>query len=1016
MIVLRAYNEDGSKYDLDVQQGVDLRLDISAIESGDIGKVFGISSQQFALPSTPVNDEYFGNLWNLGAVGSTSFIRTQPCQVLYNGQSIFTGRIYLDNVITNSKGNNLYNVVVVNETLDFKAQIADVTFGQLDWGDYDHNLTYGNITSSWDNNLFSGSIVYPLVEYGVSDKDTQSATLLRNGNGANAFTNAASPLQVIDFKPAVRVSTVLDRIFDAVGYSYTSSFFESEYADSIYVLSTRDETRGASFAQPISQSFRAYASAPTTPSLYVPTIVPFNNEIYDNAGNYNTGTFKFTANATGNYSFATSVRIKLQGVSNTETPRIGLLDLYINGVDGGVPQAFYNLKGKANNSVQNLNANFANVPLTSGDTVEVRITFETEDPGESIEVQAGQTFTTFELYAGPSTISGGSVDVGAVFNPKDNVIAFLNGLIQKFNLVIEPLPNDSKTLSIEPFNTWVDNGSVVDWTDKVDRSIKWSIKHPMAGKAKTITFSDVEDKDSSNQYTIQTFDKIFGQKIYNADSDLSSGERKIGTFFAPTPMKYIEGTNDFIVPAIHTVKEGQKQRFAFKPRLLHFVGTGSADQLYGTSGSIATADEYYFKDEGGVVNSMDYYPIFHHINQLPATSDTKDLHFDNPGQWEYHQNFVNARTSNDAFTEYWAFYINELYDVESRLLTCNVVLEPNELASIRLNDKIFIDGHYYRINKISGANLTRKDAVTVELLKTAPRKLKYPRRRIWINELDGEYNDVVADVNIGSGVVVYNDFYTGTQNTSSIVLDEAATRDGFDFKQGIVSAVPTPLNPPSNNISTGVNYISERATGLYVGGSGNTIEGALRDSTIVGSNNLIAEDTTNISIFGDNISTTGSISSAFVINSTTGSVSLDNVANFVAINPIEPITTASFAGTNAGTILGNVRIQGNQYFSSDIVTGSAGATLYLTGSHLEHYVHLFAWSGSNGTYIVQLPDAGTVTDIQLRFSTNGDYSGGPVVNITPSGSQEIGGDPEWPLNQPYESVSIYSVGTEWLVF
>ena len=118
MIVLRAYNEDGSKYDLDVQQGVDLRLDISAIESGEIGSVFGISSQQFALPSTQVNDDYFGRLWNIGSTGATSFIKTQPCQVLYNGQAIFTGRIYLDSVITNQHGNTIYNVVVVNETLD----------------------------------------------------------------------------------------------------------------------------------------------------------------------------------------------------------------------------------------------------------------------------------------------------------------------------------------------------------------------------------------------------------------------------------------------------------------------------------------------------------------------------------------------------------------------------------------------------------------------------------------------------------------------------------------------------------------------------------------------------------------------------------------------------------------------------------------------------------------------------------------------------------------------------------
>lgn len=1016
MIVLRAYNELGEKYDLDVLQDVDLRLDISAIESGDIGSVFGISSQEFALPSTAINDDYFGRLWNLGSTPSTSFIRTQPCQVLYNGQAIFTGRIYLDSVITNSKGNNIYNVVVINETLDFKAQIQDITFGQLDWGEYDHNLTFGNITSSWENGLFSGSIVYPLVEYGAADKDTLSATLLKSGNGANTFTNFDHPLLPIDFKPAIRANTILDKIFESVGYSYTSSFFESAYADTIYVLSTRDETRGASFAQPISQSFKAYASATQSLTPFSDDIIEFNTELYDNSGGYDNSTYTFTAGADGLYSFATNIKIQLT-ITTPILPRAAYVYLYVNGGVSGIPPAYFNLTGKTTLSTQTLGVNFANIQLATSDTVDIRVVFETDDPvGESCTVLSG-TSTYLEMYAGPTTIINGTVKVGNVFNPEDQVTDLLQGLIEKFNLVIEPLPDNPQVLSIEPFNTWVDNGVIVDWTNKVDRSIKWEIKHPMAGQAKTITFSDEEDKDEFNQYSIRTFDKIFGKKVYNSDSDLSEGERKIGSYFAPTPMKYIEGTTDFIVPQIYSLKDGQKQRFTFKPRLLHFLGTGSADSLYGKSGSVSTTDEYYFRDETGLTNKMDYYPIFHHVNQLPATTSSLDLHFDNPGQWEYHQTFVNARTQRDAFYEYWAQYVNELYDVDSRLLTCNVLLTPNELAEIRLNNKIFIDSHYYRINKISGANLTRKDSVEVELLKTSPRRILYPRRRIYTDQPGGGYVDVYAEVDTGNGVVIYKDWVTDSTIINPVVIGEAAARDNFDFKDSIVSCVPSPLNPPTNNIVNGINWISERASGLYIGGSGNTVVGSLKDSTIVGSSNYIAEDTTNISIFGDNISTTGSVVSAFIVNTSTASVSINDVTNVVALNPIEPITTASLAGSpGTGVIVGNIRVQGNQYFSNDIVTGSAGATLYLTGSHLSNYVHLFAWTGSNGTYTVQLPDANDVKDIQLKFATNGDYSGGPAVNLTPSGSQTIGGDPEWPLNQPYEGVTIYAIDNEWLVF
>ena len=169
--ILRTENESGVLYDLDVYNEQDFLLDISAIESGDVGKVFGISSQTFALPPTKTNDEYFGNLYDLGASGEVSFIKTQPCQVINDGQAIFSGRLYLENVVTNQHGDTIYNVVVTNETVDFKFAIESLTFGDLDWSDYNHNLTYANISSSWGNNLFGGDVVYPLVDYGNQSKD-----------------------------------------------------------------------------------------------------------------------------------------------------------------------------------------------------------------------------------------------------------------------------------------------------------------------------------------------------------------------------------------------------------------------------------------------------------------------------------------------------------------------------------------------------------------------------------------------------------------------------------------------------------------------------------------------------------------------------------------------------------------------------------------------------------------------------------------------------------------------------
>ena len=1047
--ILRTYNDLGVKYDLDVYNEQQFLLDISAIESGDIGKVFGISSQTFALPPTPNNNEYFGNLFDLGATypsGSltslssapTTFTKTQPCQVLNDGISIFTGKLYLDSVITDEDGDTIYNVNVVNETIDFKYLIADTTFGDLDWSNYDHSFSYANISQSWDLNLFGGDIVYPLVEYGW-DADDTTATQLSNGGAPKTFTNGASPLLVKDFKPAIRINAILDKLFDSLDYKYTSSFFESAYTDTIYMLATKDTTRGTSFVNPISQNFIAYNQIDQLIPIFTATTVEFNEEVYDNASNFDTSTFKFTATEAGQYSFDFLGTSNVNGYGFSPI-RYATIDLYINGIPSGVPTVVYNLTGLGSSGVVVLlQANFANISLNINDTAEIVIVFETDDAGESLRLAGGQTSTYFKCYQSPTTIENGTVNISGIFNSEEKILDFLNGLIQKFNLVIEPLRDNPKVLSIEPFNTWVDNGITVDWTDKVDRSVKWEIRHPMANHPNKIIFSDVEDKDEMNQYSVRTLDKIFGSYVYQSESDLADGEKKIGTYFAPTPMKYILNSTNFIVPQIYVADNGQAKRLVFKPRLLHYLGKKDA-YLNGTKDGLPTFNTWYFKDESGTIHNQTRYPQFHHLSHLPASINNspqaRDLHFNNPQHWEYHMPEVDARTQRDAVYEYWSFYINELYDIDARLLTLNVDIKPTDIPNITLNDKIFIDGHYYRINKIFGANLTNEQSTKVELIKTLPRKLRYPRRRI-IDSIGANnlpvYKDIYAggvyggDIisgslsgsyagSINNGGVVYYGYDDNQVYVEGIQVVEAANRDGFYPYSGSVvfDTVEQPI--PTTNRVYGINHVDKRSTNVNIIGNGNEILGSVSNATIQGNNNVVTFGTDNIHLFGNNITTTGSVSSAFVINTETGSVSLDNVSNVIALNPTEPITAATFAGVgNQGVVVGNLQIQGNQFFTSDIITGSSGGSIYITGSHLEHYVHYFAWSGTNGSFSCFLEDANLVDGIQLRFMTNADFIGSKDINLIPSGSQTIDGDPEYPLTTPYSSATLFALGGEWLV-
>ena len=72
------------------------------------------------------------------------------------------------------------------------------------------------------------------------------------------------------------------------------------------------------------------------------------------------------------------------------------------------------------------------------------------------------------------------------------------------------------------------------------------------------------------------------------------------------------------------------------------------------------------------------------------------------------------------YTNYWETYIESLYWQGSRKVTLDLFFEPYEYKNIKLNDKIYILGQLYRINKIKGYNLSQRDIVTVELIKLYP--------------------------------------------------------------------------------------------------------------------------------------------------------------------------------------------------------------------------------------------------------------------------------------------------------
>jgi hypothetical protein len=860
-----------------------------------------------------------------------------------------------------------------------------------------------------------GAVFYPLVNYGF-DVDTPTDTQVKAGAEPRTFSNYNTPLRIDDFKPAIRVRSALDIIFDSLGYEYTSSLFSSgSYTDDIYLLATEDDKKGITTISPVSQSFLASANvnqdyADTQPRTQVlfPT-VPFNN-----AGQYDSGTSTFTADVNGNYQF--KVQFKYE-ILNSPTP-FNSVTIVINNNGVELDKFNFNLQSSTSGLLNVVTNNYA---LNGGDDITVLTFIRNSEAGiQTLRLLPGAS-TRFELVQGPTTTVGGNVDLAPIYRDV-SVTDFLEGLIQKFNLVIEPVKNQRNVLRIETFNDWVDAGSQVDWSGKVDYNKKWQITHPLQNQPKDIKFTDVEDNTALLQYHKRTRGTIYGEFNYISESDLAEGEKTIGKYFAPTPLKGIDGAPLSVLPVLAEKDDSTQgfKRTKFAPRLLFHNGRFDANGIVGKNSSGGLSNGvWYFEDENGTVHSESDYGLASHLQATPADfADTIDLHFGNtysPGHYNYHQNEFNGRTKRTAFEEYWSFYINELYDVDSRKITLNIFLAPNEIPDIQLNDKIFIDGHYYRINKIKGANVTREDSVEVELIKSLPRKLKYPRRRVTID-------DTVVDITVDdagfseSGFVTYEDFETGAIYTGS-ALTKAASRDGFSV-YGTDTVVWNTLKPTearfTSQTNIGLNEVDISAETVdtrgdnnivknnvqiaRIEGSDNTIENNAKFVTVTGTENTIEQGVSNSAIqqsttssisenttlstiiggentrisgsnqsvvIGQDITLQGGNSNIVIGNFDTTTKTIKDLINTVVINPNRDLESWENLGGDdfdGRAYMGTYHKIGAQFSDNIVITVGPGTTTWLTGSEYAdaYYIHA-EWSGGSGTANIYLPSTNPST-------------------------------------------------------
>jgi len=417
---------------------------------------------------------------------------------------------------------------------------------------------------------------------------------------------------------------------------------------------------------------------------------------------------------------------------------------------------------------------------------------------------------------------------------------FLMGLVKLFNLYIDEEKGITNRLRVEPRDDYYAAGELLDYTNKLDISKSIDITPLSELTSKDFEFTYKSDSDYWNQNYTDALTQVYGYKKVTTDNDFVKGSTKIETIFSPSPQVEYAGTGLSLVEIKKvTEQDGVPVDNNTKAnlRILYYGGlkTYSAyntqfNNIFkfrypsGSTISTNTIQRYYpyagMEDDGYVsYTSLGY--------GLPLTN----------------QYFRPVMSNGTLYNRYWGRYIFEIANKNSKSVSCNIYLTPEDIFKLDFRNTFYINGIYYRLNKISDYNPLNNNTTKCEFIKVEDTISFITEVKNLTNGNDGGFEDSDDDLpknnlmplrntqgrNIGSNNTISNETYT--------VL----------------------VNGNDNNIFQNSNNIS------ILGGNNNIIFGGLDNVTIIGTNNITVRDS-NTTVINGNVTKDGIILPSMNVN------------------------------------------------------------------------------------------------------------------------------------------------------
>jgi len=916
---------DGTGYLLDLFENESISLTFRFQDAGKL-ETQGSFTRSFRIPTSPRNIEAFGALWNVNT-DSVDFRRKLDAVLSVDTIPVSVGHIQINKVYTRAGEIHEIELTFYAETPDLATALGDKKLSDiLALDDLDVEVNYANVTDPGSDMIFT------LLDRGQKWSE-EGAT------GTRPVFNPSRPVWPADLTPAVKAKFLFDNIMTEAGFSWSGwdgstvlddalntywmpflnqqfTVFDNAQDDALFQLGLDDDVQVSNSSTP-----------------YTPTF----EEVFDNDNNVASSIF--TAPFTGYYRFQLWVRVNVS--FNNDLNSIS----YNLALRNPSTNFFYYFSDSISQPVglgiQSSSRTTPDIFLNTGDEVRFQLfgvggADFTLYGDPSYDVQSG---TGWRLLSTSGPLSNG--DLLTYQNAPDyKQIDFVRDILKMHNAVIVPDRNIPNKLYIEPMNTFVGTGDIIDWTNKLDvsKDIEIAPTNELLARVNHLTYKAGAEY-ASQQYVklgrIYGDYKVEGYVVNPTDvqNDFALGEMKVELTLSSTPCYEIAGTAiiipKFISDSGDFVNPG--------PRLLFNAGMATSVQLY---------DDV---TEAAIPTSI---PVLNHFSVIYPDLDDEDLNFA-PEDTIYP---INQQPYNNLFNNYYRSTFNELYARDARIMTAYFYLQLSDILSFSFADQIFIKDAYWRIIEISGYNVGERDVTQVKLMK------------IVTPELDCAYTPV--SITLG-GLVNFEDEEGNPGNS-----EECCVRYGYQWIDGRCWSVTRP------GAGSNPQRMSMGAQGFGYAGQSTQMPDAFISMT---SGSDISQDSVFSMALGQNIRVEGGNQNVIAVGDTLRLMGENGGAQMFGKNVI-----ANNPGWHLGGGWEEMNIQGRAQAGTIILAGSGDFTNNSTEIELfvegitDNRINLIDGTTWNAVLnVIQHEiDAGAVTNVHNAIFMVGIYKDGAISKAT----------------------------------